>query len=97
MNSESSMRAIEPVLRDLILHIQNLESENRKLRNTIYQQSHKLASVTEEAKALSFQNTRLAMRMEDATKCVKAICRREDNLSAEALRRLWNALEFLGE
>ena len=97
MNTEFSMREIEPVLRDLLLHIQNLESENRALRDTVYQQSHKLSRMTEEAQALSFKSARFYNRMGEAAKQIKAVCREKEDLSARTVRHLWKALEILGE
>ena len=97
MNSESSMRAVEPVLRDLILHIQKLESDNRALRDAVRQQSYQLARVEKEFQGLSFQKTLLSNRMEEAAKQIKAACRDEDDLSSKSVRRLWCALESLCE
>lgn len=97
MNSEHSMREIDAMVRDFVLHIQKLESEKKELQKTIYSLSYKLARVTEEAQDLDFRCARLHRRVEDAAKQIKSVCLEDDDLPDRTVKRLWKALDILGE
>lgn len=96
MNSEEMMRAIDFVIRDLVIHIQELEAENKKMRDKIDQQSIQLAEAADSAKRSFFEKSRMDQRMKDASKYIKAACQDDDGLSGRTIRRLWKALDVLG-
>lgn len=95
MNSDESMRAIDIVVRDLILHIQKLETDNKELQKTIRQQSYMLTKASEHIREADKRSTRDACRMRDAAKCIGAAVN-DDGMSGRSVRLLWKALDVLG-
>ena len=95
MNSDESMRAIDAVIKDLILHIQELEAENASLRDKVYRQSHKLTVLANRAHELDVKNIYLCHKTEVAIQYIKDACC-DDGMRDRTVRRLWKALDILG-
>lgn len=95
MNSDESMRAIDIVVQDLILHIQKLETDNKELQETIRQQSYMLTKASERIRETDKRSARDACRMRDAAKYIGAAVN-DDRISNRSVRLLWKALDVLG-
>lgn len=95
MDSGESMRVIDIAVRDLILHIQRLETENKSLKETIRQQSYKLAKASEYVREVEDKGARNSCRMRDASKYIGAAVN-DDGMSGRSVRLLWKALDAIG-
>lgn len=95
MNSDESMRAINAVIKDLILHIQELEAENASLRDKVCRQSHKLTALANRAQELDVKNIYLCHKTDAAIQYIKDACC-DDGMRDKTVRRLWKALDILG-
>lgn len=90
MKDPDSMREIDATVRYLILHIQNLERECNRLRNELTREK-----VVSYGANCSCEN--LQLRMSKAAKCIKSVLSEDDDLRLKTTRKLWDALEYLGE
>ena len=90
MNDPDSMREIDATVRYLVLHIQNLERECHRLQNELAREK-----VVSYGAHLSCEN--LQLRMSKAAKRIKSVLSEDDDLRLKTTRKLWDALECLGE
>lgn len=90
MNDPDSMREIDATIRYLILHIQNLESECNRLQNELAREK-----VVSRGANLSRENLRV--RTSKAARRIKSVLSEDDDLRLKTTRKLWDALEYLGE
>ena len=90
MNDPDSMREVDETIRYLILHIQNLERECNRLQNELTREK-----VVSRGANLSREN--LLVRTSKAAKRIKSVLSEDDDLRLKTTRKLWDALEYLGE
>ena len=97
MNDPDSMREIDATVRYLVLHIQNLERECHRLQNELAREQDELAreKIVSYGAHLSCEN--LQLRMSNAAKRIKSVLSEDDDLRLKTTRKLWDALESLGE
>lgn len=90
MKDSDSMREIDATVRYLVLHVQNLERECSRLQNELAREK-----IVSYGANLSCEN--LQLRMSKAAKRIKSVLSEDDDLRMKTTRRLWDALEYLGE
>ncbi len=90
MKDSDSMREIDATVRYLVLHIQNLERECSRLQNELAREKN-----VSYGAHLSCEN--LQLRMSKAAKRIKSVLSEDDDLRLKTTRKLWDALEYLGE